>query len=186
MSATASPAVAKGPTDVAVDGPGVDHRLSFTQSAAGVDLGTLGEAARIYELWNGKNLAAEQPLTDDELGPRFVLTWTVSGMEWAVQHAYPFAEGGAWVKFFPNDAKAGWATAPELTEQLVALGAAPDSPKPVLAPSDPSTSAAEAPAPASGDDDDSSSYPVLVPAALLLVGAVVAGAVIARRRRLSP
>ena len=52
-----SPAVAKGPTDVAVEGPGVDRQLTYTRRTGDVDIGTLGQAARIYELWDGSGLS---------------------------------------------------------------------------------------------------------------------------------
>lgn len=182
-----SPAVAKGPTDVAVEGPGVDRQLTYTRRAGDVDIGTLGDAARIYQLWYGRGRAAP-PLTPDELGPEFVLTWTVAGMSWATQYAYPFAEGGAWVRHRTSEGKEGWARTPGLTDALVELGAVAEHPKPTLAQPVPSDSPTDVPASSSApdeDEDDSwSTYRVVVPAGVLLAGVLMAGVLIARRRRL--
>lgn len=126
LAATASPAVAKGPTDVTVSGPGVDTAVSWTDRAGDVDVGSLADAARIGRHWDGSGLAPSPRLTADQLGPRYLLTWTAGGGPWAVQHAYPFAEGGAWVRFLsvPAGGPGGWTRAPGLQDQLVRLGAA--------------------------------------------------------------
>lgn len=183
MLSVPAAAVAKGPTDVAVEGPGVDRQLTYTRRAGDVDIGMLGQAARIYELWTGRGLAAEPPMTPDELGPEFVLTWTVGGAEWLVQHAYPFAEGGAWVR-----QPSGWARTPALTEALVELGAVVEPARQVV-PVRPVVPAVEpAAAPAAAEDSRPTGrtpYDVIVPAGLALVVVLAAAVLIARRRSLS-
>ena len=173
-------AQAKGPTDVDVAGPGVDADLTGTRRADDVDLGTLARAALLYQHWDGSGLGKAPRLSPDQLGPRYVLTWTVAGADWAVQHAYPFAKGGAWVHF----AKGGWVKAPALTQQLVGLGAAAE---PVAAPAVAAVESAAAPASPRADHEDSSTaYDLAIPVGVLLAGALlVGGLLIIHRRRLS-
>lgn len=186
LAGATSPAQAKGPTDVAVEGPGVNQQLSYTRRTGDADIGTLGEAARIYELWDGRGLSAAPPLTPDELGPEFVLTWTVAEMHWATQYAYPFATGGAWVRHRTTEGDEGWARAPRLTNALVELGAVEESPQPVVAEQEPPVSASSAsdPPAVSAEDDPWSPYGVAALGAGLAV-AVATGVLVARRRRLS-
>lgn len=182
LAATASPAMAKGPTEVSVTGPGVDAQLSYRHAGNNVDLGRLADAARTYHHWDGSGLAPSPELTADQLGPRFVLTWTVGRSAWGVQHAYPFAEGGAWVRFVsvPGEGPGGWLRVPALTEQLVALGAVEEaSPSPVAATTEETAVRAE---PRASEPAGRSSYGVLVPVGLALVVVLGAGALIVRRR----
>ncbi|WP_322938202.1 hypothetical protein [Nocardioides bizhenqiangii] len=184
------PAVAKGPTDVAVEGPGVDVHLTSTAGSHNADMEALAEAARVYDLLGRRQLSTTPKVAAAELGPRYVLSWTVGGMDFRVQHAYPFAVGGPWIRFLPTDLErgvtiSGWVRAPALRQTLVSLGAIPDLPKPTLTSSDPTVGAAEEPTPASADEGDTSSYHFLMPAGVLLAVAVVVGVIVARRRRLS-
>lgn len=192
MSATASPAVAKGPTDVGVSGPGVDTHLNFRHSPGEVDLGTLAQAARVYDVLGDLVLAKDPGLGPAQLGPRYVLDWTAGGAAMVVQHAYPFAEGGAWIRF-PRTSSgwgagaSGWVRAPAVTDQLVALGATPKtadpSPAPMVAATEVSASPDE---PAPTDPAGRTPYEVVVPIGLALVVLLAAAVLIARRRRLSP
>lgn len=129
-------------------------------------------------------------------GPRYVLTWSAGehggGEDIVVQHAYPFAEGGGWVEFLPDQEMyggplaAGWVRTPRLRAEMVELGAVEETPQPVLAQPAPSDSAADVPVSAPSNESDSgSTYRVLVPAGALLAGVLMAGVLIARRRRLS-
>ncbi|KAA1425623.1 hypothetical protein [Nocardioides antri] len=187
-AATAAPAVGKGPTDVAVTGPGVDAHLTYEKPVAGVDMGTLGDASRIFALFGSGRLARSPGLTPAELGPRYVLTWTVLDMDWAVQHAYPFAEGGAWVRFLPGQGKGGWARTPALAEHLVAMGAAAEphavvaTVRPEAAPVGPAGPDGPLTEAAAGEEAGRTSYDAAWPAALLLLLVVTAGLLIARRR----
>ncbi|MDZ5622959.1 hypothetical protein SFC88_19115 [Nocardioides sp. HM23] len=192
---------AKGPTDVAVSGPGVDNvQVTYTGRPDDVDAGTLGDASRLYDMWSPALLGPAPDLSADELGPRYVLTWTAGphggepagGADVVVQHAYPFAEGGAWVEFPPDQMMwgspiaAGWVDAPRLRRELVALGAVADVAQPALAEESPSVTASDASGQGPADQDDGwSSYRVAVPAGVLLAVAVVVGVIVARRRRLS-
>ena len=66
-----SPAVAKGPTDVHVSGPGVDAHLDGIGRGGDIDLfGALAQAALLYQHWDGSGLAPAPRLTADQLGPR--------------------------------------------------------------------------------------------------------------------
>ncbi len=198
MVATTSPATAKGPTDVVVSGPGIDDvHLTYTERAD-VDSGTLGDASRLYDMWSPGQLGPSPDLSADELGPRYVLTWSgdphsrETGKDLVVQHAYPFAEGGAWVEFPPDQElwgaplAAGWVQTPKLTAELVELGASDDTAEPAVAEVERDAApVSEAPEAAKRDSDASSSYDVAVWTGVALAVVLGAGVLIARRRRLS-
>lgn len=181
LAATASPAVAKGPTDVQVSGPGVDAAFGWTERGGDIDLGTLSEAAQISHHWDGSRLAPSPSLTADQLGPRYVLTWMAADMNWAVQHAYPFAEGGAWVRFLslPVEGAGGWVRTPALRKQLVALGAGAEPSPAAVEVVEP---AAAQPDPAESREDPGPPYDVVVPAGLLVAVVLGAGVLVWRRR----
>lgn len=190
---------AKGPTDVVASGPGVDDvHLTYTARTDDVDAGTVGDASRLYDMWSPGRLGPPPDMSADELGPRYVLIWSGdahgTGEDVVVQHAYPFAEGGGWVEFLPDQEMygapiaAGWVQTPRLRRELVELGAVAETPQPALAEADPSATAADVPASSSAPDEDEddawSTYRVAVPAGALLAGVLVAGVLVARRRRL--
>jgi hypothetical protein len=172
LSLTAIPAVAKGPTDLTVYGPGVDVYVDLT-SRRGTDVGAqaLGQAARLYRHWDGSGLAPAPPLTPGQLEPRYVLTWTVGSSAWAVQHAYPFAEGGAWVQFVP-EGTGGWTKAPGLKKQLIALGAVEEQPAATAAPAPAEPSPRES---TTSEQDPLSPHEVAVTAGGLVVAGLLAG-----------
>jgi hypothetical protein len=200
LAATASPAVAKGPVKVTVAGPGVDTTLRhYTTSGEDVDMGSLGEAARIYDVYGTHHPEPAADVSEKELGARYELRWDMGGEGDIVQHAYPFAEGGAWVYFLPGQkmfgkpVADGWSSAPALTEQLVGLGAVDnpsgtsgssgsERPQAALATIEPEAAPV---APGADDADGSASYDVGVPAGLLLAGVLGVGAVVVGRRRLN-
>lgn len=203
LVATASPAAAKGPAEVAVSGPGVDRTLNYyTKSVVDVDLGSLGEAARIFDIYGTSRPEPQPGVAAKALGARYVLTWDM-GKNDVVQHAYPFAEGGAWVHFLPGHTMFGkpvadgWVSAPAITEQLVELGAVDKSSESsessgssasseeqqaVLAPVAPDAAPVVG---AKEETDGGTPYDVAVPAGLLLVGVLGFGGVLLWRRRLS-
>ena len=127
----ASPAQAKGPTAVDVEGPGVKVTLRYDQ-ASEADLWRLGEAAEMSSFFGDGRLRERPALTEQELGPRYVLTWRQLSEVVFTQHAYPFAEGGAWVevpaaqprRYDGSEAPSGWISGGDrLTRILVRLGA---------------------------------------------------------------
>jgi hypothetical protein len=148
-------------------------------------------------MW-GPGLADAPDLSAEELGPRYVLTWSgdphsnETGEDLVVQHAYPFAEGGAWVEFPPGQELwgsplvAGWVQAPKLKAELVELGADDGTLAPAVAeagPDDGSVSAA--PEASRSDTDSGTSYDVAVPAGIGLAVVLGAGALVLWRRRVS-
>lgn len=203
LATTASPAVAKGPAEVAVAGPGVDRTLNhFTNNGQDVDLGSLSEAARIFDIYGTQRPQPGPDVAEEALGARYVLTWDL-GEEDLVQHAYPFAEGGAWVHLLPGQelfgepVADGWSSAPALTEQLVGLGAVDEArastgptrstrpseqPQPALAAGEPEAAPVE---PSTDETDESTSYDVVVPAAIVVAALLGAALLVARRRSLS-
>ena len=197
LAGTASPAVAKGPQEVAVSGPGVDTTMNYyTKSVADVDMGSLGEAVRIFDVYGTYRPEPTPGVAKEALGARYVLTWDMGDHD-LVQYAYPFAEGGAWVHFLPGQklfgkpVADGWSSAPALTEELVALGAVDqgstsDATVPEESP-EPSEDAEDAdgqPALAAVDDEagGGTSYDVAVPAGLLVAGLLAVAVVVWRRR----
>ena len=191
LSGTTSPALAKGPTDVVVSGPGIDDvHLTYTVRDD-LDSGTFGEASRLYDMWDPGRLGPAPDLSAAELGPRYVLTWSGdphSGLateDLVIQNAYPFAEGGAWVEFPPGQElwgapiASGWEQAPRLQDALVELGAADDAIAPAVAEVEPVSATAR---PSSSEADAGTSYDVAVPAGIALAVVLGAGAVIVWRR----
>jgi hypothetical protein len=192
LGVAAAPARAKGPTDVVVEGPGIDGRhLTFTPPGDDVDAGSVGVASRLDRMWEQGRLAPAPDLGADQLGPRYVLTWSTGlphEADTVVQHAYPFAEGGGWVRFPPGQIlwgapiSSGWVRTPRLADQLVALGAVEEPADPAVVPA-PITAPSERVDP---EQDASSAYDAAVPAGILLAVVVgVAGVLVVRRRRLS-
>jgi hypothetical protein len=186
---------AKGPTDVVASGPGVDDvHLTYTARTGDVDAGTLGDASRLYDMWSPGLLGPAPGMSADQLGPRYVLTWSGdahgTGEDVVVQHAYPFAEGGGWVEFLPDQEMygapiaEGWVQTPRLRRELVELGADAETPQPAVAQPQPSVTASDLPA-APAEDDSWSARGVAALAAVVLAGALVTGLLIARQRRLS-
>ncbi len=198
MVSTSTPATAKGPTEVDVSGPGVNNvHLTFTERDD-VDSGTLGDASRLYDMWSRGQLRPAPDLSADELGPRYVLTWSgdphsrETGKDLVVQNAYPFADGGAWVEFPPDQElwgapiAAGWVQAPRLQAELVELGASNDTLEPAVAEVEPEAEpVSEEPEPSRSNADSGTSYDVAVPAGIALAVALVAGLLIVRQRRLT-
>jgi hypothetical protein len=192
---TASPAVAKGPLEVAVSGPGVDTTMNYyTKSVVDVDMGSLGEAARIYDVYGTYRPAPTPGVSKGALGARYVLTWDMGDHD-IVQHAYPFAEGGAWVHFLPGQqlfgkpVADGWSSAPALTDQLIELGAVDNETEAAVSsdaevPAETSELPEQEPALAAVDDETggSTSYDVAVPAGLVLAGLLAVGVLLWRRR----
>lgn len=199
MASTTTPATAKGPTDVDVSGPGVDDvHLTYTEPVDDVDSGTIGEASRLYDMWDPGGLGPAPDLSAAELGPRYILTWSgdphsgETGEELVLQYAYPFAEGGAWVEFPPDQQlwgspiAAGWVQSPRLKAELVELGAGDDTAAPAVAEVEPDAEPVSAAPEASPSNTDAgTSYDVAVPAGIALAVVLGAGALIFWRRRLS-
>ncbi len=195
LAGITSPGHAKGPTDVVASGPGVDDvHLTYTERSGDVDTGTLGDASRLYDMWSSDLLGAAPDLSSDELGPRYVLTWSgdphgAGSEDVVVQHAYPFAEGGGWVEFLPDQElygapiAQGWIQAPKLVAKLVELGAVDDV-GPAVAEIEPDAVSVAPEAPPNSNDASSSYAAVLWTGAGLAV-VLAAGVVLLRRRRLS-
>ena len=129
----APPAVAKGATDVVVNGPGIEEEsLGYTRRMDDVDVGSLSETSGIYGIFGAGQFVTRPELTADELGPRYELTWYQGSDVMATSHVYPFAEGGAWAevpegqRVWDVDLAGGWwHGGAALEQQLVDLGAAP-------------------------------------------------------------
>lgn len=98
----AAPAHAKGPDRAQVSGPGLDGvwvlpTRRHESPRPGVDAWTLMEASNLFQIWGAARGGERPALTEERLGPAYVLTWYVQDFRVTETVAYPFAEGGAWV-----------------------------------------------------------------------------------------
>jgi hypothetical protein len=197
----AAPAVAKGPIDVTVSGPGVDSvRIDAVSAPGGVTVQSLADRSGLFAIYGAEPLGPAPDLSTEELGPRFTLTWGL-GEEAAdgapiVTHVYPFAAGGPW-SFVPDGQSLfggpvgdGWiGTDPSLTKLLVRLGAerpgattgATTGATSAVAAGTTGTTGADSRGEAGTPTPDRTSY--VAGAGLLLVALLAGGAVLHHRRR---
>ena len=152
----AAAAVAKGPSQASIEGPGLDHELVLAGGGEGPGsaLGDLTVGAGFFPALFGQSpdpLLPGRP--SGELGPKYTITYTVpgpSGSEKEIsQQLYPYADRGP-VTYMPagqqifDDAqttRGGWYAATQsLKDTLIEAGLPPT--KPITGRS--STSAAEA------------------------------------------
>jgi hypothetical protein len=214
--ALAGPAAAKGPTGVTVTYPG-GGEVDVDLTQGGTEEGRAGPGSLIEDmgLWSvlgsgagAPVLAASPPdgLAEDELGPRFTVTWTMydaqDGFE-VVQYLYPIAPGGPVVHspggqpaepYAPVTAGGWLRAAGDPVAGLASLGVDLDAPRSAPAPApgaapaaaaDAARTRAAAPEGAAGDGGGPG---VAVPVAVLAVVAAagVAAAVRIRGRRAAP
>jgi hypothetical protein len=135
----AAPAMAKGPSEATVTGPGLTgggiHLTSTTggDPASGTPLGDLTELAGFFPAMYGQvpdPMRNERP--SGRLGPKYTVTYTVPGAgTWTIrQDVYPYARPTPVThmkpgqRFFQSDTtKGGWYVAPrDLRTTLVAAG----------------------------------------------------------------
>jgi hypothetical protein len=103
---SSSAALAKGPVEVSIDGPGDDGSIDIGgdpgsgEPGSGGTLSRLAEHAGLFTVGFGDNvsqLMERQP--EGDLGPEFRLEWTVPNPEGTndtiVQRLYPYADAGA-------------------------------------------------------------------------------------------
>jgi hypothetical protein len=174
---SASQALAKGPSEASIDGPGLSAPVVFSGTEASGPLGELTQEAGFFPAAFGGQvpdpMLKRRPSGD--LGPRYVVRYVVPGPygEEDVLHQdlYPYAEPAPVSYMAPGQpvfgtrkTYGGWFVAsPQLKHALVAAGLPPNPP-----------------------GGDGSPFPWTVVGALLAVGAVFAGAavvvVLVRRR----
>jgi hypothetical protein len=168
-------ALAKGPIEASVEGPGLSSPLTFTGSgeaamAPGQPQMQLAEATGFFP---AAFRQVPDPMLDRQpagrLGPRYVIEWRVPGPDEnefrIVQDLYPYAKPGAVTYMKPGQplfetggTRGGWFVAsPQLEATLVAAGLPAESP----------------------GNGDASQFPWTIVGALLAVGGLVAGAAIA-------
>jgi hypothetical protein len=195
LAATA-PASAKGPESVTLAGPGIDGSIVIGGwGAADQDASTdypayLHHALRQFTdffLWEVDAAVSEEPPAGEDLGPKYTLTWTMSGPSGAdpedytiVQELYPETSSqGSYIRTLANgytDRADMWVPVdPVLGDMLDAYSAAPAD--------EAVAAAARTSTPASTDTDQPSSgiHPVATLAAATSTFAV--GLTFGRRRR---
>lgn len=140
LLALQAPATAKGPDSATITGPGIGTK-ELTWRGHGQSLEALLQISRF---WDGPDLAAwgvEPPAGD--LGPRFELTYHVSGPEGSPirQDLYPFATGGPVIHMAEGQAMYGmgmpygWlATDDRLTRIVERLGGTDRTAEPRISP----------------------------------------------------
>ena len=108
-----APAFAKGPTAATVEGPGIDGRHLVLPEGDYAELGRLTEVTGFWNVFSDQGLAAEPPVPEAELGPRYTVRWQM-GTSWLETFVYPFASTPA--MRFPEAAagatghRGGWTT----------------------------------------------------------------------------
>ncbi len=118
----AAPAHAKGPDRVQVSGPGLDGIWLMSTRQDDIDAWTLMEASNLFQMWGAARGGERPDLTDEQLGPAYVLTWYVRDYWVTETVAYPFAEGGAWVT--TTDGMEDWMrSGRQLRRLMIVLGA---------------------------------------------------------------
>lgn len=85
-----APAFAKGPTAATVEGPGIDGRHLVLPESDYAELGRLTEVTGFWNVFSDQGLAAEPPVPEAELGPRYTVRWQM-GDSWLETFVYPFA-----------------------------------------------------------------------------------------------
>ena len=153
----ASPALAKGPIEASIDGPGLSDSITLGGGeyedalAPGAPLMVLAEGTGFFEAAFGARVYESDPETGTpttalserpagDLGPRYVITYLVPGPnneeDDVTQHLYPFAKRGYVTYMAPGqpffggrETVGGWFLAPsEVEETLEAAGLPADSP----------------------------------------------------------
>lgn len=85
-----APAFAKGPTAATVEGPGIDGRHLVLPEGDYAELGRLTEVTGFWNAFSDQGLAAEPPVPETELGPRYTVRWQM-GDSWLETFVHPFA-----------------------------------------------------------------------------------------------
>ncbi|MFC7359933.1 hypothetical protein [Nocardioides astragali] len=85
-----APAFAKGPTAATVEGPGIDGRHLVFPEGDYAELGRLTEVTGFWNAFSDQGLAAEPPVPEADLGPRYTVRWQM-GSSWLETFVYPFA-----------------------------------------------------------------------------------------------
>lgn len=140
----AATAQAKGPSEAAISGPGVDDQITISgkgDMSNGSPLMMFAEDAGFFQTTFGQtpdSTLRQRPA--GELGPRYTITYRVPGPNGSAdtirQDLYPYADGGPLTytkpgqKFFETEGtNGGWfRAAPALKTTLVARGLPPTAP----------------------------------------------------------
>ncbi len=132
-------ALAKGPSEASLKGPGLGKTVKFTgsESDSSSSLMQLADAAGFFPAVFAQQpdpIRSERPKGD--LGPKYTIDYTVPGPEsdtfYIKQDAYPYAEpyGITYTapgqKILDTTTKGGWFVAPALRETLNVPATAPD------------------------------------------------------------
>ena len=129
LASIASPAEAKGAKSVTISGPGLDA-VKLTYSGRGVDLNTVSEATRIYDLlFPPPRDQREKVAAPKTLGPAYTVDYDFFD-EHVVQTVYPLASPEPVIYLAPgqelydSSIRSRWLVAPsDLRRTLARLGA---------------------------------------------------------------
>ena len=135
-----SPALAKGPDQATISGPGLQHSIIVSgdgEPGSGEHLGQLSDGSGLFLAMFGSDAAGGQALTTEAptgpLGLKFTLTYRVPGgqttPDMVIQDLYPQALGGpvtytrAGQPSFGTKTSGGWYRTPKgFTQLLIAIG----------------------------------------------------------------
>jgi len=195
----ATPALAKGPSQARISGPGLAHAIVVSGNGEPGQpgrLGTLAVQTGLFTVLFGTNAGVlpqtpqqlRTPPPEASLGPRYTIIYTVPGVTPRPgeqfgrirQDLYPRAAGGLLV-YTPRGQNGfggllsvtGWLRAsPRLARTLAQLGISPPAGTPALAAH-----------PVATQQAGSRALPWLIAAAVAIAGAALAGAVLLLRHR---
>jgi len=200
-AAVATPALAKGPTQASIAGPGLGRPIAISAPGEGLPgqsdpLSSLAGQTGLFTVLFGPGSGSgtqdepsplRTPPAAASLGPKYTLTYTVPGVTpepgqpdgQVRQYLYPRAAGGPLIYTGPGQQgfgqplqAAGWLRGtPQLTATLTRLGVPAGPPGSTASPSTASPSAAAAPGAARKPSDTT--------AQAWLIGAIVSAVVIA-------
>ena len=192
LGVAVAPAFAKGPTAATIEGPGIDGRHLVLPEGDYAELGRLTEVTGFWNAFRDQGLAADPPVPETELGPRYTVRWQM-GTSWLETFVYPFASTP--IMRLPQAAagatgrnRGGWTIgSTEVRSVFEKYGADPDSvvasktqpPEPTATPTAAGVQTEEA---APADSTGWTAYAVGGAALLLLAGA----SVLLRRRARAP
>jgi hypothetical protein len=97
---TASPVLAKGPSQAVIEGPGLPSPISLRppgEPTIGAALATMTQESGFFAALHGADAPWHHQKPDGELGPRYVVTYSLGAGDNSrsiVQYLYPHASAG--------------------------------------------------------------------------------------------
>jgi hypothetical protein len=143
-----SPALAKGPSQAVIEGPGLESPISLRppgQPTIGPRLATMVEQSGFFFGLSSQRSERKRIRFAGELGPRYTVTYTLNGParpDAIKQHVYPYASQGP-LTYMPRGQKywngeqttGGWHEAPVALKEMLVKSGLPRTPPTEASPS---------------------------------------------------